>query len=113
MIRDARFDIRCRHPECLHVIVVSGSKAPGYRADRLTGFHRSCVDFVVYVRDVSDVGDLRVELLKKTCQHVKDDGGPGVADVGKVVDGRSTHVHPYGVRLLCFQRLFPAGPAVV
>jgi len=55
------------------------------------------IDLVVDVGDVADIGDmfLAVDMTQQAKQHVEYDDGARIADMGKVVDGRSAHIHAY------------------
>ena len=56
-------------------------------------------DVVVDVGDVRDVADLEPRPLEVAAQHVEHEREPAVAEVGRAVDRRPTHVHRHLARL--------------
>ncbi len=68
---------------------------------------------VVDVGEVHDLGHTPPEELEGPPQHVLEEKGPQVADVGEVVDGRPAGVDPGVARLDRLERLETAGQGVV
>ena len=68
---------------------------------------------VVHVGQVHDVGDPREAALKPAAQHVLEEEGPEVPDVGTVPDRRAAGVEAHVAGLQGCDRLEPAGEGVV
>jgi hypothetical protein len=72
-------------------------------------------DLVLHVGDVARVGDVAgaVEVPQQAEQHVEHHHGPGVADVGEVVDRGPADVDAHVRGIERREDLLPAGQGVV
>ena len=85
----------------------------GDLADGDAGFAGAVVDLVVDVRDVADIGDAGEEAAQQADQHVVDDGGAGVADMGEVVDGGAAAIDAHMPGIERHQRFAALGEEIV
>ena len=121
MLGRARFDGRREHAERTHICVELRLGLLGDLADRLVQrqvrivLRGARVDLVVHVGDVADIGDMlgAVDVPQQTEQHVEDDDGPRIADMGVVVDRRPAHIEAHMRRIEGPKRLLPAGERIV
>ena len=109
----AWLDVRWRDSQCVHVFLVGLAETLSNDIDGLTTFQGSGIDLVVDIGNVSCIGDLRIAVLEKGHEHIEDNGGAGVADVGEVINGRSADIHQHRVRVGSPQGLLALGQAVV
>jgi pyruvate/2-oxoglutarate dehydrogenase complex dihydrolipoamide acyltransferase (E2) component len=95
--------------------VVGLGRAAGEPVDLLAVFQRRLDDLVFHVGDVAHVGYVlgAVEVAQEPEQDVEDHGGPGVADVGIVVDRGPADVEPHVVFVDRFEALLLARKGVV
>ena len=76
---------------------------------------RPCVDLVIHVGDVAHVGDVfrPIEMAEQPEQHVKDDDGAGIADMGEIIDRGAADIHAHVRRIEGFEVLLLAGERVI
>ena len=69
----------------------------GEFADGDSAFGGAGVDLVVHVGDVADISDMirAISFAQQAKKHVEDDQGPGVADMGEVIDRRPANIEPH------------------
>ncbi len=103
MLRRARLDVRWQHAERGHVVVVGLDVLRRDLVDRLAGLDRRRVDLVVDVRDIARKSEL-VAPPQSPHQQVEYDRGPGIADVGIVVNRGPAKVHRHHPVLEGFER---------
>ena len=114
--RRPRFDHGRQHVERRHVTVIDVRVARRHDVDRHALLARRLIDLVVDVRDVAGVDDVRIVPHQHPVQHVIDDGGPGIADVRRVVNrwsacgtssrapDRAARIAPCGGTVSCISR---------
>jgi len=97
MLSRARLDGRRQAAESRHILLEILVSLVSNFADRNPALGGARIDLVVDVGDVADIGDmfLAVDMTQQAKQHVEYDDGARIADMGKVVDGRSAHIHAY------------------
>ena len=59
------------------------------------------IDLVVDVGDVTHIGDVifAVDVAQQAEQHVENDDGPRIADMGEVIDSRPADIHAHVRRI--------------
>ena len=72
------------------------------------------VDLVVHVGDVADIGDMRVaiDVAQQPEQHIEDDHGPRIADMGEVVNRGAADIHAHVLRIDRRELVFGLGQGV-
>ena len=90
----ARLHVRQRHAQSRHVAVIVLGRFFGQRADRDTEFGGARVDLVLHVREIPNVGDLRIQAAQQPHQNVVNHLRAGVTDMREVVDRRAADIHP-------------------
>ena len=109
----ARLLVRRQFTKGRHVGVVVGSGARGDGADRLARLLRTCVDLVIHIRDVPDIGNLRIKQAQQPSNDVVDDVGAGVTEMRQVVDCRAAYIHADVGWIGRLKPLLAAGKAIV
>ena len=79
------------------ILVELARRGLGQLIDADAALGRPHDDLVVDVGDVAHVADVvgAVEVAQQPEQHVEDDDGPRIADMGAVVDRRAAHVEAH------------------
>ena len=92
-------------PQCaqgVHIGMIPGDRLIGDVADRAAGLGGLGVDLVIHVGEVAHIGHMRrpIDMPQQAEQRVEHHHGPGVADMGAVIDGRAAdiHAHVFGVQ---------------
>ena len=101
MVRGARLDGGAEAAQRIDVLLEATGRAFGQFADRYATLGGPRDDLIVDVGDVAGVDDVvgAIEMAQKAKQHVEDDDGPGIADMGSIVDGRSADVEAHALGL--------------
>ena len=101
MLGRARLDGRRQAAKRRHVLLEVFVGLFRQIADGNAALGRARVDLVVDVGDVAHIGDVlfAVEVPQQPEQHVEHDDRARIADMGKVVDRRSAHIHAHARRI--------------
>ncbi len=107
------FDGGTQHPQPVHVLVKGGNVAIRDGAV-ITAFLVGPVDdLVVDVGIVADIGHLIPAKTQVAVDHVKDDPGPGMADVAEVVDRHAADIHAHLAWYAGNKRFFFTGKGII
>ena len=111
----AGLHIRIEAAERLHIGLEDRIGLLGQLADGDAALGGARVDLVIDVRDVADIGDgLRaIGLAQQAVEHVEDDDGAGVADMGEVIDRGAADIHAHMGGIDGAERLLRAGECIV
>ncbi len=97
----ARLERRAQHAERIHVLMIDGGELVGDGRDVHALVDGGLVYLVVHVGDVAGIDHvgLAIEPPQHAKQHVEHHSGPGIADMGEVVDRGSADIErdPLGV----------------
>ena len=100
--------------ERAHVLVVPGNRLVGDLADVTAGLGGACVDLVVDVGDVADIGHVvrPVDVPHQPVERVEHHHRPRIAQMGAVIDGGAADIHPHVFRVERLEPLLAAGRGV-
>ena len=89
--------------------------APGQVADRHALLLGPRIDLVIDVGDVAHIGDVlgAIEMAQQPEQHVENDDGPGIADMGKVIDRRAADIDAHSLRIDRLEDVLGSGQGIV
>src|SRR3954454_3886279 len=105
----------------VHVVVELTLRCRCHGADSLVEWtvgiflSRAGVDLVIDIRDVAHIADMisTVDVPQHAKEHVEDDDGARVANMGKVVNGRSADIDAYARWIDRLKQPFLPGQRVV
>ncbi len=111
----ARLESRLKDAKNGNIVMKLVQRPFGELADRNILFGSASIYLVVHIGDVANIGDVlgAVDQPQQTKQNVEDDHGPRIADVSKVVDGRSAHIEAHVLRVGGGEDLLGAAQRVV
>ena len=106
----ARLMVRAQVAERVHIGVVPGDGLRAALRDQIleragrTGFFagKCCrVDPVVHIGEVAGIGDvaLPVDMAQQAVEHIENDDGPRIAQMGAVIDCGSADIHRHPARM--------------
>ncbi len=107
MAGGARLDVRRQAAERGNVLMILFGRGFGhpddgiaYRNVRIVA-HGPRIYLVVDICDVAGIGDVirPIDMAQQPVQHIKDDCRACVADMGEVVDRRTTDIHAHFFRI--------------
>ena len=113
VISRMRIDIRPGDANGGHVGEIDLFEFLGNDADLDALFLCRRVYLVVDVGDIACVDDIRPKVAQQPDQHVEDDGGTRIADMGVGIDGGSTHIHCHPVGIDRNELFFVAGQRII
>ena len=98
VVRGAGFRIGALHAQAVHIFVKGVNIGLGHFAPVALFFLGTVDNFVVHIGEVAYKQHLEPQVAQMAGQHVKDQGGAGVADVAVVVgrDAADVHLHLAG-----------------
>ncbi len=93
------------------IALVSSVNSP----DRNAPLGGACIDLIVHVGDVTDIGDVlgAIDLAQQAKQHVEDDERPRIADMRVVIDRRPADIDAHIRRVDRHELLFAARQRIV
>ena len=99
----------------VHIGVIPADGFIGDVADRTARLGGLGVDLVIHVGEVADIGHriCAIDMAQQTEQRVKHHHRAGIADMGAVIDGGTTDIHPHLAGDQRLQILFAARFGVV
>ena len=73
------------------------------------------VYLVINIGDVAHIGDVfrTIEMAQQPEQQIKDDGRPSIADMGIIINRRTTDIHAHIVRINRLKRVLLTGQCIV
>ena len=115
VFRSARLDGWRQAAERRHIGVVLRRGPLRKLADRNAFLRRPGVDLVVDVGDVAGVNHMLrpIDVAQHAEEHVEHDGRPAVADMGKIVNRRTAHIHAHGLSIERLENFLLPGPGIV
>ena len=95
MLGGARLVRRHKAAQSRHILVEDLGRAVRQLADRDAALGGAGVDLVIDIGDVADIGNVigPIQLPQQPEQHIEDNNGASIADMGVVIDRWSADIH--------------------